>query len=91
MSQVKLYTVLWTNASILMVFYTLGQCWQFRIVSRTGGVFGEQKIYYTVEAALTFNEIQNAKFKIMLGKIRKLLELINSGYKSPLISKMFEF
>ncbi|WP_392476452.1 hypothetical protein [Nostoc sp. C110] len=35
-----------------MVFYTPGHCWQFRIISRTGGIFGEQKIYYTAEAAL---------------------------------------
>ncbi|MBD2303470.1 MULTISPECIES: hypothetical protein [Nostocales] len=26
--------------------------WQFRIISRTGGIFGEMKIYYTSEAAL---------------------------------------
>ncbi|MEH1839947.1 MAG: hypothetical protein V7L20_14545 [Nostoc sp.] len=53
MSQVKVYTVLWMNGSLLMVFYTPGQCWQFRVVSRTQGIFGEQKIYYSGEAALT--------------------------------------
>ncbi|MFW9257641.1 hypothetical protein [Nostoc sp. CALU 546] len=52
MSQVKVYTVLCVNSSILMVFYTPGHCWEFRIISRTGGIFGEQKIYYTAEAAL---------------------------------------
>ncbi|MEH1996565.1 hypothetical protein [Nostoc sp.] len=52
MSQVKVYTVLCVNGSILMVFYTPGDCWEFRIISRTGGIFGEQKIYYTAEAAL---------------------------------------
>ena len=52
MSQVKVDTVLCVNSSILMVFYTLGHCWEFRIISRTGGRFGEQKIYYTAEAAL---------------------------------------
>lgn len=53
MSQVKVYTMLCLNDSLLMVFYTPGQCWQFRIISRTGGIFGQQKIYYTAGAALT--------------------------------------
>ena len=53
MSQVKVYTMLCLNDSLLMVFYTPEQCWQFRIISRTGGIFGQQKIYYTAEAALT--------------------------------------
>ncbi|QLE45501.1 hypothetical protein FD723_34960 (plasmid) [Nostoc sp. C052] len=52
MSQVKVDTVLCVNGSVLMVFYTPVHCWEFRIISRTGGIFGEQKIYYTAEAAL---------------------------------------
>ncbi|WGV29116.1 hypothetical protein QI031_30400 (plasmid) [Halotia branconii CENA392] len=52
MSSLKVDTVLCINGSVLIVFYTPGQCWQFRIVSRTGGIFGEQKIYYTADAAL---------------------------------------
>ncbi|MEH2233885.1 MAG: hypothetical protein V7K71_30365 [Nostoc sp.] len=51
MSQVKVDTVLCVNGSVLMVFYTPGHCWEFRIISRTGGIFGEKKIYYTAEAA----------------------------------------
>ncbi|MFN6562643.1 MAG: hypothetical protein RMY28_023000 [Nostoc sp. ChiSLP01] len=40
------------NGSVKIVFYTPGQCWQFRVISCTGGIFGEQKIYYSAEAAL---------------------------------------
>jgi hypothetical protein len=52
MSSLKVDRVLFINGSVLIVFYTPGQCWQFRIISRTGGIFGEQKIYYTSAAAL---------------------------------------
>ncbi|MBD2511102.1 hypothetical protein H6G91_28255 [Nostoc muscorum FACHB-395] len=52
MSQVKVDTVVCINGSTLMVFYTPGHCWEFRIISRSGGIFGEQKIYYTAEAVL---------------------------------------
>ncbi|RCJ24389.1 hypothetical protein A6770_28225 [Nostoc minutum NIES-26] len=51
MSQIKVDTVESINGSVLIVFYTPGKCWQFRIVSSTGGIFGETKIYYTAEAA----------------------------------------
>lgn len=51
MSSLKVDTVLCINSSILIVFYTPGQSWQFRVISRTGGIFGEQKIYYSAEAA----------------------------------------
>ncbi|MEH1992241.1 hypothetical protein [Nostoc sp.] len=53
MSQIKVNEVICIKGSTLIVFYTLGQCWEFRIISRTGGIFGEQKIYYTAAAALT--------------------------------------
>ncbi|MDZ8263684.1 MULTISPECIES: hypothetical protein [unclassified Nostoc] len=52
MSSLTVDTVLCINGSVLIVFYTPGQCWQFRVISRTGGIFGEQKIYYSAEAAL---------------------------------------
>ncbi|RCJ37410.1 hypothetical protein A6770_40190 [Nostoc minutum NIES-26] len=52
MSQIKVDTVESINGSVLIVFYTPGKCWQFRVISRTGGVFGEQKLYYSAEAAL---------------------------------------
>ncbi|MBD2255158.1 hypothetical protein [Nostoc parmelioides] len=52
MSEIKVDEVLCINSSILIVYYTPGQCWQFRIISRSGGIFGEQKIYYSAAAAL---------------------------------------
>ncbi|WP_414756635.1 hypothetical protein [Anabaena sp. CCY 9910] len=52
MSQMKVDEVLCINSSILIVYYTPEKCWQFRIISRTGGIFGEQKIYYSAAAAL---------------------------------------
>ncbi|MBD6620904.1 hypothetical protein FNW02_35535 [Komarekiella sp. 'clone 1'] len=51
MSQIKVDEVICIKGSVLMVFYTPGQCWQFRIISRTGGIFGEQKIYYSADTA----------------------------------------
>jgi hypothetical protein len=35
----------------LLVFYTETDCWQFRLISSGGAVFGERKLYYTPEAA----------------------------------------
>ncbi|MFN6565777.1 hypothetical protein [Dendronalium sp. ChiSLP03b] len=52
MSSLKVDTVLCINGSVLIVYYTPGHCWQFRVISRTGGIFGEQKIYYSASAAL---------------------------------------
>ncbi|BCL40143.1 hypothetical protein [Nostoc sp. MS1] len=52
MVDIKVDEVLCINSSILIVYYTPGQCWQFRIISRSGGIFGEQKIYYSAAAAL---------------------------------------
>lgn len=51
MSVIKVDEVLCINGSVLIVFYTPGHSWQFRIISRTLEVFGEQKIYYSAEAA----------------------------------------
>lgn len=51
MPQIKVDTVVCINSNVLIVYYTPGQCWQFRIISSTGGIFGEMKIYYTSEAA----------------------------------------
>jgi hypothetical protein len=39
------------NNCILVVFYTNARCWQFRVISCDGSVYGEKKIYYTAEAA----------------------------------------
>ncbi|AFZ56856.1 hypothetical protein H6G54_02835 [Anabaena cylindrica FACHB-243] len=35
----------------LLVFYTELDCWQFRLISAGGSVFGQRRIYYTPEAA----------------------------------------
>ncbi|MBE9054023.1 hypothetical protein IQ243_27220 [Nostocales cyanobacterium LEGE 11386] len=52
MSPIKIDEVICIKGNILIVFYTPGKCWQFRIISRTGGIFGEQKLYYSAAAAL---------------------------------------
>ncbi|MHC5615460.1 MAG: hypothetical protein ACYTXA_31960 [Nostoc sp.] len=51
MPTVKFEEVIWIDGSILGIFYTSGKCWQFRVISSTGQVFGEEKIYYTSLAA----------------------------------------
>lgn len=38
---------------LLIVFYSARRCYQFRIVTPTGEVMGDEKIYYTADAALT--------------------------------------
>jgi hypothetical protein len=35
----------------LVVFYTDAHCWEFRVISAGGAIFGEHRIYYTAEAA----------------------------------------
>ncbi|MBD6620681.1 hypothetical protein FNW02_34170 [Komarekiella sp. 'clone 1'] len=52
MSQIKVDEVICIKGSILIVFYTPENCWQFRIISHTGEIYGEQKIYYSADAAL---------------------------------------
>ncbi len=47
----KIHTLTSTPLGILIVFYTDGGCWQFRVLSSGGAVFGEQKLYYSAEAA----------------------------------------
>ncbi len=34
------------------MFHTEAHCWQFRLISAGGAVFGERKLYYSPEAAL---------------------------------------
>jgi hypothetical protein len=50
MSHIKVDTVVCSNGSVLIVFYTPGKCWQFRVISSTQGIFGEQKIYGVAES-----------------------------------------
>ncbi|MCG6138888.1 MAG: hypothetical protein MET45_30600 [Nostoc sp. LLA-1] len=52
MSQIKIEEVICIKGNVLIVFYTPEKCWQFRIISRTGGIFGEQKLYYSAAAAM---------------------------------------
>ncbi|MBW4606708.1 MAG: hypothetical protein KME22_05645 [Hassallia sp. WJT32-NPBG1] len=39
------------NGYILLVFYSPGKCWQFRVISPDGSVYGFKNIFYTSEAA----------------------------------------
>ena len=52
MNKTKVHQVIGIDSTTLMVFYTQAHCWQFRLISPGGAVFGERKIYYTPEAAL---------------------------------------
>lgn len=52
MSQTKIHHVVGIDGTTLVVFYTEAHCWQFRLISAGGAVFGERKIYYTPEAAM---------------------------------------
>ena len=48
---IKVHLVVIINNNTLLVFYTESDCWQFRLISAGGEVFGERKLYYTPEAA----------------------------------------
>lgn len=52
MSQTTVHHLNGIDGTTLIVFYTPAHCWQFRLISAGGAVFGERKIYYTAEAAL---------------------------------------
>ena len=47
----KVDSVTIINRVTLLVFYTESDCWQFRLISAGGEVFGERKLYYSPEAA----------------------------------------
>lgn len=51
MTQTTIYLVASIQSVTLLVFYTESHCWQFRLISSGGAVFGERKIYYSPEAA----------------------------------------
>ncbi|WP_413173327.1 hypothetical protein [Anabaena azotica] len=51
MSTTKVHLLISINDLILLVFYFESDCWQFRLISPGGEVFGKRKIYYTPEAA----------------------------------------
>ncbi len=52
MSQTTIHQVIGIAGTTLIVFHTEAHCWQFRVISAGGAVFGERKIYYSAEAAL---------------------------------------
>lgn len=52
MSQTTVHHVIGIDGTTLIVVHTPAHCWQFRLISTGGAVFGERKIYYTAEAAL---------------------------------------
>jgi hypothetical protein len=51
MTNDKIHAVININGYTLIVFYTNAQCWQFRVISPGGSVYGEEKIYYSADAA----------------------------------------
>ncbi len=51
MSEATIYQVFVIQNATLLVFHTEAHCWQFRVISSGGAVFGERKLYYTPEAA----------------------------------------
>ena len=51
MSEATIHQVFVIQNATLLVFYTEAHCWQFRVISSGGAVFGERKLYYTPEAA----------------------------------------
>jgi hypothetical protein len=48
---IKVHLVVIIYDITLLVFYTESECWEFRLISAGGEVFGEQRIYYSPEAA----------------------------------------
>ena len=52
MSQTTIHQVIGIDGTTLIDFHTQAHCWQFRLISPGGAVFGERKIYYSAEAAL---------------------------------------
>ncbi len=51
MTQPIFYQIIGIQGVTLLVFHTESHCWQFRVITASGAVFGEQKLYYTPEAA----------------------------------------
>ena len=52
MSQTTVHQVIGIDSTTLIVFVAEAHCWQFRLISPGGAVFGERKIYYSAEAEL---------------------------------------
>ncbi len=48
---INVHLVVIINNITLLVFHTESDCWEFRLISAGGEVFGQQRIYYSPEAA----------------------------------------
>jgi hypothetical protein len=48
---IQIHLVVIINNNTLLVFYTESDCWEFRLISAGGEVFGKDRIYYSPEAA----------------------------------------
>ncbi len=51
MTKTTIHQVIGIQGITLVVFYSKAHCWQFRLISSAGAVFGESKLYYSSEAA----------------------------------------
>ncbi len=51
MTQTTIHLIAGIHGFTLLVFFTEVHCWQFRVISSGGAVFGERKLYYSAEAA----------------------------------------
>ncbi|MEH1823690.1 MAG: hypothetical protein V7L31_32240 [Nostoc sp.] len=47
MTTIKIHSVVCIQSRVLVVFYTPGKCWQFRIISPDGTVVSDYPIYYS--------------------------------------------
>ncbi len=50
-SPAKIHLVAGASIGTLIVYYTSGDCWQWRIATPGGEVFGHSSLYYTADAA----------------------------------------
>ncbi|BDI20701.1 hypothetical protein ANSO36C_65030 (plasmid) [Nostoc cf. commune SO-36] len=51
MNRLQIQSLSAINGYILLVFYTSGKCWQFRLINFDGSVYGSQQIFYSPEPA----------------------------------------
>jgi len=46
----KIHVLTIAPTGVVMMFFTDGECWQFRVLSLAGVVFGELLLYYTASS-----------------------------------------
>ncbi len=51
MTKTTIHLVAGIKDVTLIVFFNEVHCWQFRVISSGGAVFGERRLYYSTEAA----------------------------------------